>query len=368
MILKFLILGSLIITNTFANHLFSLNITCKECHPKIYQEYQNSMHSKATIFSDPIHRQVWEVLPFSRRGEYSCAYCHTPAANNLEELVKPNGIAPQERNPTQNDSIACAYCHRIVDVEKGDIHNFNIVSPEQRVYFGRKKLSTDPLYHKVVTTNPLYKNGNNCLGCHGHYSNKYGIEIYTSSPNLPQVNCVKCHMPQVKGSSNTFIDTKTHAYHGSFKEVIKEKIKEYLSLKLEPLKDGFKVLLISKVPHIVLTTPLKSLYLSIDVIRNNKIVFNKDEFFVRALSDKTKQVAIPWFAQEVLIDNMLQPNETREFYYNFKLQKGDKVVLILSKVLLGYEIQKDETGHPTIKEIKIKGKPEVLVTQVFPIK
>ncbi|MRI83192.1 MAG: hypothetical protein C6I00_02100 [Nitratiruptor sp.] len=350
-----------------AEEIFSLNITCKECHPKIYQEYMESMHARATIFKDPIHKKVWETLPFSQRGEYSCAYCHTPAANNLQELIQPNGIGPDPYNPTQNDAIACAFCHRIEKIQSGQIHNFNVVSKEQRRYFARKAPLAASPFHKIDTSNPLYQQGNNCVGCHGHYSNKHGLQIYTSTPNLPQVNCVQCHMPQVQGSSNTLVDTKTHAYHGGFGKILKERIQEYLSLEITPSSNTFHVDVISKVPHIVLTTPLKSLYLSVDVIRNGKIVFHKPEFFIRALSDDQGEIAIPWFATRVLLDTMLAPNERRRFSYDFPLQKGDRVTAILAKVLLDFEVEKGQDGKLAIRKIKIVGEPEPLVSKVLTI-
>ncbi len=356
------------LTQLIANELFAPNLVCRQCHPSIYEEYQTSMHANATIFKDPIHKKVWEELPFSRRGEYVCGSCHTPAANNLEELIQPNGIGPDKRNPTQNDAVACAFCHRIAHIKEGVIHNINIVSKEQRKFFGRKRPLAKSPFHDIDTTNPLFQNGNNCIGCHGHYSNEAGIEIYTSTPNLFNINCVECHMPQVDGSSNNIIDTGTHAYHGNFKNILEKNAKKFIELKLIPTQEGFSVQVVSKVPHIVLTTPLKSLYLSIDVIRGNTIVFEKGEFFVRALSDKNGQVAIPWFAHSVLADTMLQPGETRTFRYPFELRKGDKVVVIFSKVLLDYEIGKDLNGKPTIEKIKIVGKPEPLITKVYPIK
>ncbi|MRJ03079.1 MAG: hypothetical protein GXO19_06865 [Epsilonproteobacteria bacterium] len=352
----------------WANELFSLNITCKECHPTIYQEYRESMHAKATIFADEIHKKVWELLPFSQRGEYSCGYCHTPAANNLEELVKANGIGPDPYNPTQNDAIGCALCHRISDVKEGKIHNFNVISKKQRVYFARKKPLVESPFHKVDITNPLYQKGNNCTGCHGHYSNDHGIQIFTSTPNLSKINCVECHMPQMEGSSNTLIDTKTHAYHGGFGKIVKQNISKYLNLQIRTTQEGFEIDVVSRVPHIVLTTPLKSLYLSVDVVRKNQIVFHRPEFFVRALSDEKGQIAIPWFAREVLIDTMLEPGEKRTFAYKFKLQKGDRVTAILSKVLLGYEVDKGIDGSLSIKKIKIVNKPEPLLSRVFLIK
>jgi len=41
---------------------------CQKCHPLIYQEFRSSMHAKASIFKDEIHKAVWQRHPAHKKG------------------------------------------------------------------------------------------------------------------------------------------------------------------------------------------------------------------------------------------------------------------------------------------------------------
>ena len=326
---------------------FAPNSACKECHPKIFEEYQTSQHANATIFKDPIHKAVWEKNPNSKKGAYRCALCHTPAADNLEELIAPNGIGPDPKNPTQNDAVACAYCHRIKDIKPGYKMNHNIISKTPKRYFGTRKEHIKSPFHEIDTSNKNFLQGNVCMGCHSHKKNKFGLNVCSTNEKgeIENANCVKCHMPKAKGSVSVFRDTKTHAFHG-FAGAHRHQnlLKKYVDIEFLPHLKGFEVAVNSKIPHAFLLHPARAAFVKVYVERDKKRVFEDTKPLVRVLGADGKPTP-PWLAKEIVKDTMLKANEKRVFKYEIELKKGDKI-----GVVLGYRLVKP----PLAKKLGIK--------------
>ena len=340
---------------------FAPNKDCKECHPLIYKEYQTSQHANATIFKDPIHKAVWQKNPLSKKQAYKCAKCHTPAANNLKELVAPNGIGPDPKNPTQNDAVACAYCHRIKTIKEGLGTNYNIISPKEKRYFGSRVDHIKSPYHQIDTSNRLFLQGNVCMGCHSHKRNKFGLNVCSTNEHreIENANCVSCHMPKVAGSVSTLKKRKFHTFHGFAGAHSHQKfLKKFVSIEFLPHLQGFEVAINSKIPHDFLLHPARVAFAKIKVLRNGKPVFEKKEVLVRIIGAKGKPTP-PWLAKEVVKDTMLKANEKRVFHYDFTLRKGDKIV-----VALGYKLVKP----PLAKKLGIdpkENKPYIFKKVVF---
>jgi DNA-directed RNA polymerase subunit RPC12/RpoP len=346
---KFFMLAAAALVAMAAHPKFASNQTCKECHPKIWEEYQTSMHANATIFKDPIHGAVWKKNPASKKGAYKCAKCHTPAADNLKELIAPNGIGPDPKNPTQNDAVACAYCHRIKAIKEDLKTNHNIIDPTPKKYFGARKDHIPSPFHKIDTSNPNFLNGNVCMGCHSHKRNKFGLNVCSTDTNreIENANCVSCHMPKVPGSVSTLKKRKTHAFHGfAGAHAHNDMLKKYVELEFLPHLEGFEVAVNSKIPHAFLLHPARMAFVKVKVLRDTKEVFEDTKPLVRVLGAGGKPTP-PWLAREVVKDTMLKANEKRVFKYDTKLQKGDKVV-----VILGYRLVKP----PLAKKLGIKEK------------
>ncbi|MRI83638.1 MAG: hypothetical protein C6I00_04380 [Nitratiruptor sp.] len=328
----FLFAATLLLAGNFAP-----NESCKSCHPLIWEEYQGSMHAKATIFKDPIHKGVWEHHPARKKGAYKCAHCHTPAADNLKELVAPNGIGPDPKNQSQQDAVACAYCHRIQAIHKGDPINRNIISPKPRVYFGSRQEHIPSPFHGIDTSNPNFLKGNVCMGCHSHKRNKFGLNVCSTDPNgeIENANCVSCHMPQVPGSVSTLKERPTHAFHGfPGAHFHQEMLQDYLEIEFLPHLKGFEVALNSKLPHAFLLHPARVAFVDVTITRGDRQIFHDRKKLVRIIGANGRPTP-PWLAREVVKDTMLQPNEKRIFKYDIPLEKGDRVV-----VRLGYRLVK----------------------------
>ncbi|BCD60557.1 MULTISPECIES: multiheme c-type cytochrome [unclassified Nitratiruptor] len=348
----------------FASH-FAPNSACKECHPLIYKEYQTSQHANATIFKDPIHAAVWKKNPLHKKGAYKCAKCHTPAAKNFKQLIQPNGIGPDPKDPTQNDAVACAYCHRIKAIKEDLKTNHNIISKTPKKYFGTRKDHIKSPFHEIDTSNKRFLQGNVCMGCHSHKRNKFGLNVCSTNPHreIENANCVSCHMPKIAGSVSTLKKRKTHAFHGFAGAHSHNKmLAQYVDIEFLPHLKGFEIAINSKLPHDLLLHPARVAFVKTVVKRDKKTVFQKTEILVRILGKDGKPTP-PWLAQEVVKDTMLKANEKKVFKYGFALKKADKVI-----VILGYRLVKP----PLAKKLGIKApeatKPIIFKKAVFTVK
>jgi len=129
------------------------------------------MHANSTPQKDPIHASVWAKHPMNKKQDrYSCGKCHTPAANNLNDMLTPKKKAlPLADNKTQQEGISCAYCHRIKSIELHKKSNTNIISKKEKSYYGTLQNHIKSPYHEIKTdSNPNMQNGNVCIGCHSH--------------------------------------------------------------------------------------------------------------------------------------------------------------------------------------------------------
>ena len=196
-------------TSIFANNSvdeFAPSQDCKACHSKIYDEFYTSMHANSTPQKDPIHRAVWNKHPKNLKfQQYSCGKCHTPTANNLDDmLTKGLQALPTASNETHQAGISCAYCHRIKGIELNSTpSNTNIISEQEKKYYGTLKTNQSSPYHQIMTTgNEHMANGDVCLGCHSHKKNKFNLNVCVTDIKNGENggNCVSCHMPKIEGS------------------------------------------------------------------------------------------------------------------------------------------------------------------------
>jgi len=362
--MRIFIFSIIILVNIFANSKFESNQKCKDCHPLIYEEYQKSMHANATIFKDPIHKAVWDKHPAKKKESYKCAKCHTPAADNLKELMAPkNGILPDPNNNTQNDGISCAYCHRIKEIKIGLRNNTNIISNIPKKYFGTRKDHIKSPFHEIDTTNKEFLKGNVCMGCHSHNRNKFGLNVCSTNENqeIENSNCVSCHMPKVKGSVSNLRETKNHTFHGfAGTHFHNHMLKKYVDIEFLPKLKSFEIAVNSKAPHALLLHPLRVAFLNVEILRKDKKVFEKKEIFVRIIGANKKPTP-PWLAKEVVKDTMIKGNEKRVLKYDFKLQKGDKIVATLGYKLVNPKMLK----KLNLEKIDIAKKTFILKREVF---
>ena len=180
------------------------------------------------------------------------------------------------------------------------------------------------------------KNGNVCIGCHSHKQNKHKLNVCSTNIHneMNGANCVSCHMPKVKGSVSLLHETKTHTFHGfAGSHYHSEMLQKYVDISLLREIKNFVVNIDNRSSHALLLHPLRTAVLKVSVLRDGKITKLKNEVFVRVIGHNGKP-AMPWKASVTLRDTMIKANEKRAVNYDFKLQKGDSVEVILGWYLV----------------------------------
>ena len=320
-------------------HTFAPSSECKACHTKIYDEFTTSMHFKATPQKDPIHNAVWSKHPHNKKqNRYSCGKCHTPTANNLDKmLTKGQKAMPLASNATHQEAISCAYCHRIQSIQEGKQSNTNIISKEEKAYFGTRTDHVKSPFHKIITdTNKVMASGNVCAGCHSHKMNKFKLNVCSTNIDneIEGANCVSCHMPQVKGSVSNLKTRATHTFHGfAGSHSYSKMLEKYVDISLVHTKNNFDITVDNRSSHALLLHPLRVAVLKVSIIRANQTIKMKNKVFVRIIGHN-KKPAMPWKATTTLKDTMIQAKEKRTLHYDFALTKSDKVNVVLGWFLV----------------------------------
>jgi len=332
------------------------NATCKKCHPVIFQEYQNSMHAKASIFKDPVHKAVWDKHPAKKKNNYKCAKCHTPSDHQLlsgKNKLKANAIQ-------LNEPISCQACHTIQRVEEHTKANKNIHTSKEKYFFsanktkkGKKvifkeekslfglitKTSGSP-YHDIDYSNENFYNGKICLGCHDHKQNAKDFSVCDMQIKQgdSKETCISCHMPQTKGSLANQKQSTTHAFHGVNIHRKPVNLSRYVKLFLAKTDNGFVITIENEATHTLFPQPLRLSQLHVSIERAGKMIRLAPVSFRRIIGTENKP-SVPWLATEVITDNTIKALEKRKIRYSTALHKGDEVV-----VAFGYYIANPKTA------------------------
>jgi len=340
--MKYIILFVLSLSALFANdkaHTFAPSSDCKSCHTQIYDEFTGSMHANSTPQKDPIHASVWDKHPQNKKQErYGCGKCHTPAADNLNDMKQKGKRAlPDAKNKTHQEGISCAYCHRIKNIELHAKHNTNIMTNTPKNYYGTREEHIESPYHGIVSEgNEHMQNGNVCIGCHSHKMNKHKLNVCSTNIDneMDGANCVSCHMPKVEGSVSNLVKRKKHTFHGfAGSHFHSDMLTQYVDISLLRQIDNFIVNIDNQTSHALLLHPLRVAVLKVSITRKGEVTKLKNEVFVRVIGHNGKP-AMPWAASTTLRDTMIQANEKRSVKYDFHIIEGDKVDLVLGWYLV----------------------------------
>jgi len=321
------------------------NTTCKKCHPVIFSEYQNSMHSKASVFKDSVHKAVWDKHPAKAKNNYKCAKCHTPSDHDL--VSGKNKLA--DNKIQQTEAISCQTCHTIESVEKHAKANKNkftdkkkyffsadqekkgtkVVFREESSFLGMFKTKVGSPYHDIDYSNESYYNGDTCMGCHSHKQNGKGFIICDLEvvQGDSKETCVSCHMPKTQGSIANQIHTGTHAFHGaSIHNSDVKLLSKYIKLSLAKKENGFDIAVKNEATHTLFPQPLRLNQLRATIERDGKTIPLKTESFAKIIG-KDGKASMPWLADTVISDTSIKALETRKVSYDTVLKKGDTVVV-----------------------------------------
>ena len=335
----------LLLFSTTQIHATLENITCKKCHPVIYGEYQNSMHAKASIFNDPIHKAVWDKHPAKTKNNYKCAKCHTPSDHQLIE----NNSPLTDNTIQQTEPISCQVCHTIKSIEKHTKANKNhftnkkkyffstnkekrgskVIFKDESHFFGMYKIKTGSPYHDIDYGNALFYSGDVCMGCHSHKQNAQGFSVCDMEIKKgdSKETCISCHMPQVKGSLANQKQSTTHAYHGhNIHKTTPTTLKKYIKLSVDYNTTGFTVNIKNEAIHTLFPQPLRLNQLRVSIERKGKTISLETKSFVKIIG-KDGKPSMPWLANEILKNTLIKALETRKVNYHTTLQKADIVIL-----------------------------------------
>jgi len=327
------------------------NSACKACHPKIYQEYQHSIHANSSVYKDTLHKAIWDRHPDKAKGNYGCAKCHTPSDHDLiagKEELRDTPIQ-------QTEPISCQACHQIQSIEKHTKSNKNIYTKKKKYFFSADKqkkgqkiifkeekhffglfstISGSP-YHDIDYSNEGYYTGESCMGCHSHKQGDNGFTIcdLEVKQDDSSESCISCHMPQVLGEKANQQHTLTHAFHGnSIRNGTPTHLSKSIELSLEKKEHGFVVAIQNRATHTLFIHSLRLGALRVTIERGDQNIPLKPVTFHRVIGKEGKPT-MPWLADSVLKDTTIKAHEKREVPYQEILQKGDTVV-----VELGYHV------------------------------
>jgi len=346
LVLKYMAFSFLFIVTISHSQAALENATCKACHPLIYQEYRDSMHSRASVYRDTVHAAVWKLHPSNAKGDYKCAKCHSPSDHQLMEGKKPLTDNAIQRS----EAISCQQCHRIESIEKHAKSNRNILTDKKKYFYsadekrkGEKikfkeksslfglftKTSGSP-YHSIDYSNENFYNGEVCMGCHSHKENGKGFKVcdLEVKQGKSKETCITCHMPKVKGPLANQKERGMHAYHGvNIHNSDVRILSRYIKLSLEREKSGFTLSVKNEATHTLFPQPLRLAQLKVSLDRNGSITELKPQTFARVIG-KNGKASMPWLADTVISDNSIKALETRKIHYDTPLHEGDQLMVV----------------------------------------
>ncbi|MDH5672314.1 MAG: cytochrome c family protein [Myxococcales bacterium] len=200
--------------------------TCKQCHPRHYEEWSGSMHAYAA--KDPV------FLAMNRRGQREtdgalgdfCIKCHAPLA--VQAGLTTDGLNLDEV-PDEYEGITCYFCHNAVDVV-GD-HNADVIVANDTTMRGgitdpRTASAHHAQYSELHDRNSP-RSSEFCGGCHDIVTpagvelertfQEYRESAFATTPGAFD-SCVGCHMHAdydlpVADDPDTMVPTRTVHEH-----------------------------------------------------------------------------------------------------------------------------------------------------------
>jgi len=119
---------------------------------------------------------------------------------------------------------------------------------------------------------------------------------------------------------------------------------KYIDINFTKSADNFTITIDNHAPHKLLTQPLRIVELRVNIIRESKTIALKPIKFARVIG-KDGKPSMPWIANEVVKDSMINGYEKRAIEFKESLKSRDRV-----EVTLGYYIVNPKVA----KKINIK--------------
>ena len=314
------------------------NHSCKECHERIYDEYQSSSHSKS-YFTNELHRKIADKVSTEK---YDCATCHMPMANNISDLISGKA-RPNKDNKTHSDGVSCFFCHTIAYVKQSHAFNVNIKAKQAKNFkptlYGLLDDAEDSDKHSSVK-NPVYSQ-KACTGCHSHKLNENNVTIFRAmQPKQSGKSCIICHMPEIDGGIEK-LNKKTRSHHASHKFLgihDKEFRATGMDIEICAKVDKLLVTLTNKMEHPLIIQAARVKYLEIEIVSNGKVIWrnykenpseDKQGYFTSNFTKDGDNVIIPSGATKGSTNNIEAKEVKTLTYMTPNITKGDKVIITL---------------------------------------
>jgi len=244
--------------------------SCKQCHAKIFAEWEKSIHSRSLIGSGRtvggIQGAIKNFMSFKHSGvkeakdmtvthwSTTCFKCHLPQIEDATDEVAAQiaeAYMKNDRATLAKVNINCLVCHNKMAVthqwrdgkpEKNTVYGTKDGSHMDKIYKNRKKSATmtasvmcgqchqGPLIDRPVTTQ--------CSTLYGSYFNAY-------LPAGGDKTCQECHMKEVDGHSMFSFRDRNYNDPAMVKRALDVEVdvkKGYKSIELPKLPPSAKVI------------------------------------------------------------------------------------------------------------------------------
>jgi len=246
------------------NELIALfdSSSCKECHEKIYEQWEKSHHARPLMGLDDeifmtkyLKNGVLAVKPGEKgtKRNFPCFKCHLPQFKYATDKVAAeiaDAILRNDKASVRQLTISCLVCHN----EKAVVHG----CPEKNVIYGNRDLPEDTGH--LVKKSPLMKNSLMCGQCHGLGPNLefetpvqcatlYGSYLHAYIPSGGTQTCQDCHMKD----GNHYMPPNFNN-----REEFSERLKQSLPMEVQTLSYTFEPKEGDSRPMVVLKTKITS--------------------------------------------------------------------------------------------------------------
>lgn len=190
---------------------------CKDCHPRQYAEWRQSMHSYAAV--SPVFEAMNAKAFRDSSGDVGtfCTGCHAPVGTAFGE---GGHTSVAERSDISKEGVTCSYCHTAVD-HTGPIGNNNILSDPDHIIQG--PYSSDAMDGHVSEESSFIQTPQFCGSCHDVFSFpalriEEAFTEYEESPAAQDgVRCQDCHMgPNPGVNAERPMGQSTEGLEGSY--------------------------------------------------------------------------------------------------------------------------------------------------------
>jgi len=357
------------------DEMYQKSVSCKPCHLKIVQDWENSWHSKSHYQNDEYFQATVDYVKRKTRKSLNsikieCATCHNPRVSvtstsadyeirAMMQLNKDSKVDKALEDDALSEGINCVVCHNI---DKIHVNADQSKRGFNRVEWTKSGLMSGPFsdahspYHKTEARDFMNDKADNlCFVCHANDSSHSGL-VFTNMEKEYKKDgkmCVDCHMGEKKmgvAATLRIEDGKAkprmvreHKFQGGHVESM---WKGALGLEIADNSDNTLITINNPQPHNIPSGfGSRELILVLTYFNGDKEINSKSISFTNHYKSKRGKATIPHLAVEASEESSIPA-------------KGKKVVKVSKqanattlKVDLYYRLVNDEVR----KILKLEG-------------